>query len=153
MQISPTSPRGSCLPSSENVSTWVTGGSALPVEEGFIFIMDRLKDMIIRGGENISCLEVENAIHEVEGVDEVAVFAVPHDKLGEVVGAAVYGTSELDLEALQNHTKERLAPFKVPTRIWRSPTNLPRGATGKIDKKVIRQVTAENEPHFQRGDD
>ncbi|MCQ8184264.1 class I adenylate-forming enzyme family protein [Parvularcula maris] len=130
-----------------------TGDVGRVDEEGFIFIMDRLKDMIIRGGENVSCLEVENALHEVKGVDEVAVFAVPHENLGEVVGAAVYGSSDLDLEALQNHAKDRLAPFKVPTRIWRSPTNLPRGATGKIDKKVIRQVTSENEPHFQRGDD
>ncbi|NNU16958.1 acyl--CoA ligase [Parvularcula sp. ZS-1/3] len=121
--------------------------------EGFITITDRLKDMIIRGGENVSCLEVENVLHEVEGVDEVAVFGVPHESLGEVVGAAIYGKDTVDLEKLQDHAKSRLAPFKVPTRIWRSPTMLPRGTTGKIDKKVIRTVTSENPPHFQRGDD
>jgi acyl-CoA synthetase (AMP-forming)/AMP-acid ligase II len=130
-----------------------TGDIGRVDQDGYIFIMDRLKDMIIRGGENVSCLEVENVLHEVKGVDEVAVFAVPHDSLGEVVGAAVYGSADLDLEALQNHARERLAPFKVPTRIWRAPTHLPRGATGKIDKKMIRRVTQENEPHFQRGDD
>jgi acyl-CoA synthetase (AMP-forming)/AMP-acid ligase II len=130
-----------------------TGDVGRVDEDGFIFIMDRLKDLIIRGGENVSCLEVENVLHEVEGVDEVAVFAVPHDSLGEVVGAAVYGRPDLNLEALQDHAKERLASFKVPTRIWRAPQPLPRGATGKIDKKVIRRITAETEPHFQRGDD
>ncbi|GGY53394.1 class I adenylate-forming enzyme family protein [Parvularcula lutaonensis] len=130
-----------------------TGDVGFVNEAGFVTITDRLKDMIIRGGENVSCLEVENAIHEIAGVDEVAVFGVPHEKLGEVVGAAIYGSDDLDLESVQEHAKERLAPFKVPTRIWRSPTMLPRGATGKIDKKVIRQVTSENPPHFQRGDD
>ena len=122
-------------------------------EEGFITISDRLKDMIIRGGENISCLEVENILHEVEGVDEVAVFGVPHEKLGEVVGAAVFAKDDVELASLQDHAKQRLAPFKVPTRLWRAPTMLPRGATGKIDKKMIRQVTKETPPHFQNGDD
>lgn len=130
-----------------------TGDVGYINEDGFVTITDRLKDMIIRGGENVSCLEVENVLHEVVGVDEVAVFGVPHESLGEVVGAAVFGKPDLDLEALQEHAKSRLAPFKVPTRIWRAPTMLPRGATGKIDKKMIRKVTAENAPHFQRGDD
>jgi len=129
-----------------------TGDVGLVDEEGYVIIKDRLKDMIIRGGENISCLEVENALHEVEGVDEVAVFAVPHEKLGEVVGAVIYGKDEVDLKALRDHAASQLAAFKVPTRIWRSPTMLPRGSTGKIDKKVIRQVSGEHPPHFQEGD-
>ncbi|MEM9838463.1 MAG: class I adenylate-forming enzyme family protein [Pseudomonadota bacterium] len=130
-----------------------TGDLGVIDDEGFIFIKDRLKDLIIRGGENISCLEVENVLHEVEGVDEVAVFAVPHETLGEVVGAAIFGRDDLDLEALQNHAASRLAPFKVPTRIWRAPQQLPRGTTGKIDKKMIREVVREHTPHFQKGDD
>ncbi|MEE4213366.1 MAG: class I adenylate-forming enzyme family protein [Parvularcula sp.] len=130
-----------------------TGDIGIVDAEGFVTILDRLKDMIIRGGENVSCLEVENALLSFKGVDEAAVFAVPHDNLGEVVGAVVYGSSDVDLAALQDHARRHLANFKVPTRIWRAPTALPRGATGKIDKKMIRKLTAENPPHFQRGDD
>lgn len=130
-----------------------TGDLGTVNEEGFVTIMDRLKDLVIRGGENISSLEVENVLHEFEGVDEVAVFAVPHDSLGEVVGAAVHGTDDLDLKAVRDHAAERLAPFKVPTRIWRSPTMLPRGTTGKIDKKMIRKIAGDVPPHFQEGDD
>jgi acyl-CoA synthetase (AMP-forming)/AMP-acid ligase II len=129
-----------------------TGDIGIVDEEGFVTILDRLKDLIIRGGENVSCLEVENILLAFEGVDEAAVFAVPHDNLGEVVGAAVYGPGEIDLEALQDHAKSHLANFKVPTRIWKAPTALPRGATGKIDKKMIRQVTKDHPPHLLRGD-
>lgn len=129
-----------------------TGDVGLVDGEGYIIIKDRLKDMIIRGGENISCLEVENALHEFGGVDEVAVFAVPHETLGEVVGAVVFGREEVDLKALRDHAAGRLAAFKVPTRIWRAPDMLPRGATGKIDKKVIREVAKEHAAHFQEGD-
>lgn len=121
--------------------------------DGFIFILDRLKDLIIRGGENVSCLEVENVLHQVVGVDEVVVFAVPHEHLGEVVGAAVFARDEVSLEALQAHAAEHLAAFKVPTRFWRSPGPLPRGATGKIDKKLIRELARTKAPDFQRGDD
>ena len=130
-----------------------TGDVGLIDDEGYIIIKDRLKDMIIRGGENISCLEVETVLHAVEGVDEVAVFAVPHETLGEVVGAAIFGRDDLDLAAVRDHAAARMAAFKVPTRIWRSPGMLPRGSTGKIDKKIIREVTKEHAAHFQLGDD
>ncbi|MEM1381265.1 MAG: class I adenylate-forming enzyme family protein [Pseudomonadota bacterium] len=130
-----------------------TGDLGYVNEEGYLFIQDRLKDMIIRGGENISCPEVENVLHEVQGVDEVAVFGVPHETLGEVVGAVVYGSDALELQTLREHAATRLAHFKVPTRIWRSPTMLPRGTTGKIDKKMIRTIAAEHPPHLQQGDD
>ena len=130
-----------------------TGDVGVVDAEGFITIKDRLKDMIIRGGENVACLEVENVLHIFPGVDEVAVFAVPHETLGEVVGAVIHGEGEIDLRALRDHAAEHLAPFKVPTRIWRSPDMLPRGTTGKIDKKMIRRLAAEHPPHFQEGDD
>jgi acyl-CoA synthetase (AMP-forming)/AMP-acid ligase II len=130
-----------------------TGDVGIVDEDGFVTIKDRLKDMIIRGGENVSCLEVENVLLSYPGVDEAAAFAVPHEKLGEVVGAAVHGDDAVELEALQRHAQEHLASFKVPTRFWRSPTMLPRGTTGKIDKRMIRTVSGEHPPHFQSGDD
>ncbi|MEM6746424.1 MAG: class I adenylate-forming enzyme family protein [Pseudomonadota bacterium] len=131
-----------------------TGDVGVIDENGYLTIMDRLKDMIIRGGENISCLEVENILLQFEGVTEAAVFAVHHERLGEAVGAAVYGKDgPIDPAGLQAHAKEHLAAFKVPTRFWLSPQPLPRGATGKTDKKPLRAFAKENPPHFQQGDD
>ncbi|MEO1658877.1 MAG: class I adenylate-forming enzyme family protein [Pseudomonadota bacterium] len=131
-----------------------TGDVGVVDENGYLTIMDRLKDMIIRGGENISCLEVENVLLQFEGVTEAAVFAVPNERLGEVVGCAVYGKDgPIDLPALRKHAQEHLAAFKVPTRYWLSPQPLPRGATGKTDKKPLRAHAADNPPHFQEGDD
>ncbi|MEO1042110.1 MAG: class I adenylate-forming enzyme family protein [Pseudomonadota bacterium] len=130
-----------------------TGDVGVVDAEGYLVIMDRLKDMIIRGGENISCLEVENVLLQFDGVTEAAVFSVPHERLGEAVGAAVYGEGTIDAAGLQAHAREHLAAFKVPTRYWLSPQPLPRGATGKTDKKPLRAHAADNAPHFQQGDD
>ncbi|MEM7740892.1 MAG: fatty acid--CoA ligase family protein, partial [Pseudomonadota bacterium] len=130
-----------------------TGDVGVIDEDGYLVIMDRLKDMIIRGGENISCLEVENILLQFDGVQEAAVFSVPHERLGEAVGAAVYGEAPIDAAGLQAHARQHLAAFKVPTRYWLSPQPLPRGATGKTDKKPLRAHAADNPPHFQQGDD
>ncbi len=111
-------------------------------EEGFLYIVDRVKDLIIRGGENISCLEVENAIYKFPGIAEVSVFAVPDDRLNEIVGAAIFPKQgvDLDLTALIEFLREGLAGFKVPERIWVSPQKLLRGGTGKIDKRAVRDI-------------
>jgi long-chain acyl-CoA synthetase len=109
-------------------------------EDGFLYIVDRIKEIIIRGGENISCIEVEAAIHLHDAVDEVAVFGLPDERLGEVVGAAVVvheGMELSDLE-LREYLAEHLAAFKIPQYIWVLREKLPRIASGKIFKRQLK---------------
>ncbi len=118
-----------------------TGDIGVLDERGFITILDRAKDIILRGGENIACLEVENMLVSHPSVDEACVFAVPDEHYGEIVGAVLYSrTKEIDPQAVRDHVKQHIAAFKVPERIWVSPRELPRGATGKTDKRMIKQV-------------
>lgn len=129
---------------------WFRSGDLGKVDErGFITILDRAKDLIIRGGENVSCLEVENALIDFDGVDEAAAFAVPDEKWGEIVGAVVYGRSgPVDLQALRDHAAAHLAAFKVPERLWLSPQALPRGTTGKVDKRQTRMIALQHPAHW-----
>jgi len=117
-----------------------TGDIGYLDEDGYLFIVDRKKDIIIRGGENISCQEVEAAIYENEAVAEVAVFGLADERLGEVPGAVVHlqPDAALDADALIDFLKPRLAPFKLPARIWFAPDPLPRLGTEKIDKVGLR---------------
>jgi long-chain acyl-CoA synthetase len=120
---------------------WVrTGDVGYQDEEGFLYIVDRLKDIIIRGGENISCLEVEAALYTHPEVLEAAVFSIPDERLGEIVGSAVMTRSgePLETEQVQAYLGERLAAFKIPQHIWCQAEPLPRIAAGKISKKQIR---------------
>ena len=117
-----------------------TGDIATIDEDGFIAIVDRAKDLVIRGGENIACAEVENAIYQHDAVAEAIVFAVPDERLGEVPGTAVVlrpGT-ELDADTLRAHLSDRLAPHKIPAHIWFQETPLPRNASGKYLKRQVR---------------
>lgn len=109
-------------------------------EDGYLFIVDRKKDIIIRGGENVSCLEVEAALAACDGVLEACVFGLPDKRLGEVVGAVVRVREEAGLtEArLQEETARHLAAFKVPARVWLVCNSLPRLGSGKIDKVSLR---------------
>ena len=109
-------------------------------EDGYLFIVDRKKDIIIRGGENISCQEVEAAIYEHAEVNECAVFGLPDERLGECVGAVVWTKpgSELTADALTAFLNARLAPYKVPCRIWMSNEALPKLGSEKIDKVTLR---------------
>ena len=109
-------------------------------EDGYLFIVDRKKDIIIRGGENISCQEVEAALYENPGVAEAAVFGLADERFGEVPGAVVHLAEEADLtpEALQAYLSQHIAAFKVPARIWISAVALPRLGTEKIDKVALR---------------
>jgi acyl-CoA synthetase (AMP-forming)/AMP-acid ligase II len=109
-------------------------------EDGFLYIVDRIKDIIIRGGENISCLEVEAAISAHEAVEEVAVFGLPDARLGEVVGAAIVLSEPggLDAPSLQGYLADHLAAFKIPGRIWFHEGRLPRVASGKIFKRQLK---------------
>lgn len=109
-------------------------------EDGYLFIVDRKKDIIIRGGENISCQEVEAAIYEHPAIAEVCVFGLPEERLGEVPGAVAYchpGMS-VDEAALTEFLKERMAAFKIPAKIWFEKDSLPRLGTEKIDKVSLR---------------
>ena len=108
--------------------------------DGYLFIVDRKKDIIIRGGENISCQEVEAAIYEHADVNECAVFGLPDERLGEVVGAVVWlkPGSDLGVTALQEFLGSRLAPYKVPIKIWLAEGALPKLGSEKIDKVSLR---------------
>ena len=108
--------------------------------EGYLFIVDRKKDIIIRGGENISCQEVEAALYAHPGVAEAAVFGLPDARFDEVPGAVVHPRDgeTLDAGALQAFLAEHIAAFKVPVRIWIADAPLPRLGTEKIDKVALR---------------
>lgn len=109
-------------------------------EEGFLTIVDRIKDIIIRGGENISCIEVESAIYEHPKVLEVAVFGLPDERLGEAVAAVVVPVAgeHLSTEELRDFLAEGMAAFKIPAHCWIVQEQLPRIATGKIYKKGLK---------------
>ena len=122
------------------VDGWVrTGDLARLDDEGFCFIVDRAKDMIIRGGENIYSSEVENALYDHPAVTDAALIGLPHRTLGEEPAAVVHlapGTSASEAE-LQAWVRDRLAAFKVPVRIVFYTQTLPRNANGKILKKDL----------------
>ncbi len=118
-----------------------TGDVALIDDDGFVFIVDRIKDMVLRGGENVYCSEVEAAIYELDGVAEAAVFGVPDDRLGEIVGAAIVlapGASLTEAE-LTARLADSLAKFKVPERVWFLNEALPRNANGKFVKRELKE--------------
>jgi long-chain acyl-CoA synthetase len=108
--------------------------------QGFIYIVDRLKDMIIRGGENIYCAEVEVALSGHPTVKLACVFGLPDEILGELVGAVVQIAPDdsVSEQELQQFVANSLAAYKVPTKIWIRNEPLPTGATGKVLKKELR---------------
>jgi long-chain acyl-CoA synthetase len=127
------------------VDGWLrTGDLAWMDEEGYVTIADRAKDMIIRGGENIYCLEVENAIYEHPDVLDAAVVGIPHPRLGEVPGAVIRlcRGSQATAADLSAFVAERIARFKVPERILFLEENLPRNANGKPLKNELRDMFA-----------
>lgn len=128
------------------VDGWVrTGDLAYLDEEGFCFIADRAKDIVIRGGENIYSSEVENALYEHPAVIDAAVVGIPHRTLGEEPAAVVQlspGATTSEAE-LQDHVRERLAAFKVPVRILFHAETLPRNANGKILKRELKALFAD----------
>jgi long-chain acyl-CoA synthetase len=117
-----------------------TGDLGYLDEDGYLFIVDRKKDIIIRGGENISCPEVEAAIYEHPDVNECAVFGLPDDRMGEVAGAVIWlkPDATTDVDTLCAFLRERLAPYKVPAKIWLSADALPKLGSEKIDKVSLR---------------
>ncbi len=109
-------------------------------EDGYLTIVDRKKDIIIRGGENISAVEVEAAIYSHPAVAEASVFGLPDERLGEITGAVVYlkPGEKLEPESLIEFVKRDLAAFKVPARLWLHDQPLPKLGSGKIDKVSLR---------------
>lgn len=123
-----------------------TGDLGYVDEDGYLFIVDRKKDIIIRGGENITCIEVEEAIYAHDAVAECSVFGIPDDRMGEVPAAVFYLKPGHGLTAgdLREFLLASIAPFKVPLEehIWQSDQALPRLGTQKIDKRTVRKMFA-----------
>lgn len=130
------------------VDGWVrTGDLARLDEEGFLYIVDRAKDMVLRGGENIYSSEVENVLYDHPAVTDCAVIGIPHRTLGEEPAAIVHlapGTTATEAE-LQDWVRARLAAFKVPVAIRFAADTLPRNANGKILKKDLKALFADRE--------
>jgi long-chain acyl-CoA synthetase len=121
---------------------WLHSGDLARVdEEGFVYIVDRLKDMLIRGGENVYCVEVEDALYSHPAVMDAAVIGLPHPVLGEEVGAVVQLSPGVVVseEELKRHVATQLAAFKVPVRVDLRDEPLPRNANGKIMKRQIKE--------------
>ncbi|MEZ5248443.1 MAG: AMP-binding protein [Ilumatobacteraceae bacterium] len=124
-----------------------TGDAGRLDDEGYLYVVDRLKDVVIRGGENIYAAEVEAALYEHPDVTEAAIIGIPHPRLGEEVGAVVRVRegSTLSADDVRAHVGERLAAFKVPSQVWISGDELPRNATGKVLKRQLREsLTADH---------
>ena len=127
------------------VDGWFRTGDIAEIDaDGWIHIKDRAKDVVIRGGENVHCAEVEAALHELGEIAEVAVFGVPDDRLGEEVAAAVVlgPGAELSEADLATHLTDRLARFKHPRHVWFLAEPLPRNANGKFLKRELRERLA-----------
>jgi len=115
-----------------------TGDLARIDEDGYFYIVDRKKDMIIRGGYNVYPREVEEVLYEHPAVVEAAVVGIPHDELGEEIGAAVKikPGETVTAEELIAFTRDRIAPYKYPRHVWLVP-DLPKGPTGKILRREV----------------
>jgi long-chain acyl-CoA synthetase len=170
MEMRVTDPTGTVLPTGETGEIWFRGPSLIRGywnrpdataetlvdgwlrtgdighldDDGFVYVSDRAKDMILRGGENIYCAEVEATIYEHPAVYEAAVYGVPHERLGEELACHVMVKDgmELDVGELQQFVGERLAKFKVPTVVNIVREQLPRNASGKILKRELRDSLA-----------
>tara|TARA_E500000178_G_scaffold356086_1_gene431586 strand:+ start:6138 stop:7844 length:1707 start_codon:yes stop_codon:yes gene_type:complete len=120
--------------------SWMrTGDVAYLDADGYLFIVDRIKDLVIRGGENIGCGEVEAALLEHPLIQEASVYAIPDERLGEAVGATIYAEASVDETDLNTFLASRLAKFKIPAYLWQSEAPLPRTASGKILKRQLRE--------------
>ena len=121
---------------------WLHSGDVARIDdEGFVYIVDRAKDMVIRGGENVYCVEVEAVLYEHPAIADAAVIGIPHDVLGEEVGAVVQVRAGHDVseDDVRSFVAQRLAAFKVPVRVWFRDEPLPRNPAGKILKRELRE--------------
>ncbi|WP_443049431.1 class I adenylate-forming enzyme family protein [Streptomyces sp. NBC_00178] len=134
---------------------WLRTGDLAVVRDGLVAVVDRIKDVVVRGGENVHCVEVEAVLHAHPDVEDAAVLGVPHPVLGEEVAAVVRlrpGAS-VTADALRAHVGRSLAAFKVPRHVLVSREPLPRNATGKILKRELRELRDLGELRGLRGAD
>jgi acyl-CoA synthetase (AMP-forming)/AMP-acid ligase II len=120
---------------------FLTGDLGYLDADDYLFIVDRKKEIIIRGGENIACIEVEQALYAHPDIAECSVFGLPDERFGEVPAAVWMARQghQLAEEDLREFLAERLAPFKIPARMWREDGPLPRLGTEKVDKRALRE--------------
>jgi acyl-CoA synthetase (AMP-forming)/AMP-acid ligase II len=126
------------------VDGWLHSGDLARIDdEGLVYLVDRVKDMINRGGENVYCVEVENALAGAPGVYEAAVLGVPDEMMGEKVGAVIVPMpgADLDVPAVLGYLGEHIADFKIPQYVAVSATPLPRNPGGKLLKRQLREET------------
>jgi long-chain acyl-CoA synthetase len=118
-----------------------TGDVGYQDADGYLYILDRLKDMIVTGGENVYSVEVEAGIYAQPAVREAAVFGIPDPQWGELVMACVVLKPEktLTVDDLITHCRRSLANYKIPRRIEFSETELPKSGSGKILKRILRK--------------
>jgi long-chain acyl-CoA synthetase len=129
-----------------NEDGWFRSGDLGKFNGPFLYIVDRVKDMVIRGGENIACIEVEASIYEHSDVLEACVFGIPDERLGEVLCTSIYlkpGT-QMSADDLRSFLADKLAAFKIPLIIEFSKQTLPKIASGKFDKPALRKLFTEN---------
>ncbi len=122
---------------------WLRTGDLGSIDEyGVVTISDRKKNIVIRGGENIACLDVEGAVHRHPAVAEACAFAVPDDRLGEVVGVGIVlkPGATLEPDTLRSFLGDHIARFKIPEHIWLLEGTLPRGTTDKLDRRALRSM-------------
>ena len=129
-----------------NDDGWFKSGDLGYIGDGFVYIVDRVKDMVIRGGENISCIEVETAIYAHPSVQEAAVFGIPEERLGETLCVAIClkPSMELSEQELKDFLQDKLAAFKIPSLMQISHEELPRVASGKFSKTQLRDIFVSN---------
>ena len=125
-----------------NDDGWFKSGDLGYIDDGFVYIVDRVKDMVIRGGENISCIEVETAIYAHPSVQEAAVFGIPEERLGETLCVAIClkPSMELSEQELKDFLHDKLASFKIPSLMQIAYEELPRVASGKFSKTQLRDI-------------
>jgi long-chain acyl-CoA synthetase len=124
---------------------WLHTGDIARIDaDGFIFIVDRKKDMVLRGGENVYCAEVEASLYRHPAVAECSVFGVPDDRLGEEVAAAIYAKpgETVDAATLREHCATIMARHKIPRYLWIVEAPLPRNASGKFLRRQLRETLA-----------
>jgi long-chain acyl-CoA synthetase len=121
---------------------WLNTGDIARIDpDGFIYIVDRAKDMVIRGGENVYCSEVETVIYRHEAIAEAAVFGIPDERLGEEVAACIVlrPGAAVSEDELRSFLAQSLAKHKIPSRLWFRDEAIPRNASGKFLKRELRK--------------
>ncbi len=124
---------------------WFRTGDAAFLDGGFVYVVDRIKDVVLRGGENVYCAEVEAAFHAQPEVRDIAVFGIAHHELGEEVAAIVefHPDAHVSAAELRRRLAVGLASFKIPSRLFVADEPIPRTATGKLLKRQFRDVVTD----------